>query len=112
MPTRRYFILDNALLGNEIQSMMGRVVEKTALPLFNYRPLEPPFVNEQHNTQDIILSILPPVMPSGNRKDVLSCAVLTELTAKIMKVFGLDMSRNETKRATIESEKVERYTLK
>jgi hypothetical protein len=32
--------------------------------------------------------------------------------AKIMKVFGLDMSRSKTERATIESEKVERYTLK
>jgi hypothetical protein len=64
MPTRRYFILDDALQGSEIRSLMGRVVEKTASPLFNYRPLEPPLINEQHNTQDMIPSILPPAMPS------------------------------------------------
>ena len=114
MGTRKHFILNETLLGDEIPLMMGRVVASVCDPLReDYRPKDPIEATDQHhNTQDILPNILPKPIKSGDRKDVLTKAVGGQLTARLEKVFGLEAATDSNSRMEITSKKVERFTLK
>jgi len=113
MARRRFFNLDEAISGNEIESMMGRVVADFRLPLRSYASNDVLTSNERrHNPQDIIPSILPPPSMTTNRKDLLQSIRSKELHTSLTDYFGIDFARTDVEKVLLESRVFNRYTLK
>lgn len=104
MPTRRYFILNNPCGGDTVQTMIGRVVRDIYEPLNDCAPWEP-------QTQALLADLLPKPQTSTNRKECLVRARNTEAYAKLAYFFHIDVGKRPEEHITLESHKINRYTL-
>jgi hypothetical protein len=112
MQRKRYFILDETCPGEEIQSMMGRVVLDYRLPLKEYAPREPLDGSEpRHNPQDIIPNILPKPSLTTNRRDFLRSLAEVDVQATLTEYFGFNLFRTKEETIEVESRAVRKYSL-
>jgi hypothetical protein len=113
MSHRRFFLLDESCSVDEIKHMMCRVVANKLLPLHKFVPFEAISKGDvPHNTDDIIPNILPPPSQSTTRKEFLESVRGTDISTSLTAFFGLDFSRSQEEKVSLESELVKRYTLK
>jgi hypothetical protein len=93
--------------------MMGRVVKDIHLPLERFAPVEPlDTTTPRRNPQDILPSILPKPNLSNTRRDILEATKGHGINIALTSFFGIDLARDATQKAELESVQVKHYGLK
>jgi hypothetical protein len=112
MTGKRYFILEETISQDHVESMMGRVVIFKTLPINQFAPFAPTTSNEpSHNTNDIIPSILPSPCMSSDRNDFFQAVSGPETHFALSAFFSFDFENKKEESAALHSEQVKRYTL-